>query len=104
MKLTSTLAASLLVFANAASAGQCVSGLNYCGSTLVDAGYHDIIQQSLRNAGEITLSNSPGVWWGTYWKCNPGGSITYLGGCVGGCFDAGPGKSDICSHDASNWL
>lgn len=38
MKLTSTVAATLLVFANAASAGQCVAGLNYCGSTLVDGG------------------------------------------------------------------
>ncbi|KAL7651585.1 hypothetical protein ACMYSQ_008927 [Aspergillus niger] len=104
MKLTSTITATLLVFANAASAGQCTAGLKYCGSVLVDAGYHDIIQQTLRSSGNVALSNSPGLWWGTYWQCNPGGSITYLGGCAGGCFDRGVGNSDYCSDDASNWL
>ncbi|KAH8423380.1 uncharacterized protein LDX57_001138 [Aspergillus melleus] len=106
MKFTAAIATAALAFAGSATAGPCTAGLDYCTDVLdsLNYGYHDAIRQELRNKGEIFISNAPGTWEGLLFHCNNDHTITLKDKCVGGCWNGGTGKSDICSHDASNWL
>ncbi|PLB44177.1 hypothetical protein P170DRAFT_479944 [Aspergillus steynii IBT 23096] len=106
MKFTATIVAAALAFTGSVSAATCTPGLDYCTDVLqdVDGANKDAIRQELRNKGEVFLSNAPGVWSGLLFHCNNDHSISLADKCAGGCINAGAGKSDICNHDASDWL
>ncbi|KAH7120018.1 hypothetical protein B0J11DRAFT_73539 [Dendryphion nanum] len=89
-----TLTAIIAMLATTVVADNCKTGLNYCGSTLLRVGnYRDQISQALAVAGHPNWSGD-----NVLFEClgGSGGAIRFIGGCGGGCADAGSGKSDFC--------
>ncbi|KAG6001976.1 hypothetical protein E4U21_003589 [Claviceps maximensis] len=92
VKITSILMAALAAIAPVAEAGDCTTGLNYCGHTLLRYGDY---KQRINDE----LGYSPG-WWDSsdtnaLFQCVGGGQIKLIQKCPL-CMDNGGGKNDYC--------
>ncbi|EHK43624.1 hypothetical protein TRIATDRAFT_137486 [Trichoderma atroviride IMI 206040] len=92
----------LSAFITLTFAGNCKSGLNYCGFNLLGIGnYQPQIIDALQKAS-LDASNK-GVSTNTLFHCDGGynGDISVVKFCTNRCIDGGPGKSDVCNEASS---
>ncbi|KAG6120680.1 hypothetical protein E4U13_006140 [Claviceps humidiphila] len=80
VKLLPVVVATLAAITPVVQAGACTPGLNYCGHTLEENGWHG---------------------WGLdgwqLYRCESENNITPVEYCSNGCHDQGAGRSDTCT-------